>query len=1350
MPTETNELPPRYAAADVQREVAAVWESERLFHAEPTDAGEPFSVVIPPPNVTAALHLGHALNNTVQDILVRRARMAGRNAVWIPGTDHAGIATQAVVEKRLQQSEGKRRTDYTREEFVARVQSWKDEYEQTILGQLKAMGCSCDFERTAFTMDEQRARAVREAFFRLFKDGLIYRGKRLVNWDPVTQTALADDEVENEEIDGNFYYLRYPLENAHQGEDVVSPASAGVGDYVIVATTRPETMLGDTAVAINPRDPRAASLRGKMVKLPIVNRRIPIVEDDYVVMPGDEDDPKAKFATGFLKVTPAHDQNDWDIGQRHGLEVINVMAPDASISGDHGWTPETDAARAFVGLSREDARKAVVRWFKDNGLLEEVRPYRHSVGHSYRSHVPIEPYLSDQWYIAVQKPIPWMADEGVVEGTTVPKNSLAGLALTALDARHDREGVRSPQAMSGTPTPDPPDPAQLAPPTYESALAFFISFATKGTRLHGDERGSVDRGHNAPGTPLLPADPDRRAAEADQSAGPPVTLDEPARRAVHEAIVGVCVHRGWHLHALHVRTSHVHAVVSADVAPERVMNDFKSYATRRLREGSVAPAQVVWTRHGSTRWIKEPASIAAAVEYVVERQGTALEPAPFDARHEADARHDREGVRPPQAVSGSVSGSGPPDARVQTPAPPVALPDGRASQPSQSHALTFVPDRYAKTFHDWNAGLRDWCISRQLWWGHRIPVWTRLHVDTSDGLPLPTTREWFEQRGMKFMVDGTTDTKMHLFRGGEFVDLDAPEDPNAEAAVDALCTLDRHLVGDAEEFGFAQDPDVLDTWFSSALWPMSTLGWPDRTPSLEEWNPTSVLCTAREIITLWVSRMVMFNRYLLAHPDEKASAARHDREGVQSPKAMSGPADAGATDDDRTRAAPVVLPDGRASPSSAGPVPFETVFIHAMIQDGYGQKMSKSLGNGVDPLDIIATHGADAMRFTLAQMTTHTQDVRLPVEAVDPHTGETFVPETFVNKDGYTVFKPVQVHQGKKSVSSYGVATGEATPTPDVPAARNTSAKFDLGRNFCNKLWNAGRFVISNLGTHHGGTEARRAETSVDEQSWSVVDRWILSRLARTVEAANKALDEYRFDRYATACYDFFWRDFCDWYVEAAKPVLRDGGSQAEQTRHVLATCLDVSLRLMHPAIPFATERLWWALNDAMPKRGIPGRFDCPPSERCIRAAWPTAAFGDGEAENEIEQIQSVVEAIRRVRTEHKVPPRMIVPISVKNDLQGAGLAALQLWAGCEIKPQAELRDFVTTSAASATIYIGGVIDPAAEAGRLAKERADLEKKVKTLQGRLANKGYTDKAPPHLVQQTRDELASAEAELAKL
>ncbi len=1339
--TPTTELPPRYDATAVQSEVAKVWDDERLFHAEPDASKEPFSVVIPPPNVTAALHLGHALNNTIQDILVRHARMRGLNAVWIPGTDHAGIATQTVVDKRLQAAGEKALKDYKldeaagqpgREQFIGKVQAWKDEYETVILGQLKAMGCSCDFERTAFTMDPPRAAAVREAFFRLFKDGLIYRGKRLVNWDPVTQTALADDEVENEEIDGKFYYLRYPLAplnetrpestsrapTVREGSSSSDPdpsltvgARDGELEYVVVATTRPETMLGDTAVAINPNDPRAAGLRGKKVLLPIVDREIPIVEDDYVVMPSDESDPKAKFATGFLKVTPAHDPNDWDIGQRHSLAAINIMAPDASISDAHGWTPETDAARQFVGLSREAAREAIVSWFKEHDLLEEVRPYRHSVGHSYRSHVPVEPYLSDQWYVAVQKPIPWMPDTGKVEGTDVPANSLAGLALTALTgcekipASPDREGGDSASRS---------EPLAHAQGSRET-LSYLITFTTYGTWLQGRELGSADpKRHNIPGEPYLVGDEDEERRQFARLKHEPTELDEAQRITVQDAIVDVCRHRGWTLHALHVRSNHLHAVVSADATPEKVMTDFKAYATRRLREESLVDGErKVWTRHGSTRYLKTSGSVEGAIRYTVDRQGRPLNPASVESV-ESDASPDREG-----GVSGARSESEP-------------LPDGRGSQGSFAlgdDVLRFVPDRYAKTYTQWNAALRDWCISRQLWWGHRIPVWSgsQSALYQSD-------------------LDPGESTEPNELTFGD------PDDPHGIAPYYSYRRADSSwgyqyavpsnadkFLGELDKAGFEQDPDVLDTWFSSALWPMSTLGWPDRTPALEQWNPTSVLCTAREIITLWVSRMVMFNRYLLAHPDEQRSDSKKDVEQSHASPDRQG----GVLDDRQTSELdPATLSELHSEPlphgrgprgADASHLPFKDVFIHAMIQDGHGQKMSKSLGNGVDPLAVIDSHGADAMRFTLCGMTTHTQDVRLPVDLVDPHTGETFPGQTFTNNSGYTVFKPIQEHKGKHSVSPYGIASGEATATDDRPAAGTTSSKFDHGRNFANKIWNAGRFVISNL--HNADVTG--------EIDLTTADRWILSRLAAAVRECDAALADYRFDRYATAIYDFFWRDFCDWYVESTKPRMKAQDAAAAAT---LAACLDGALRLMHPIMPFVSERLWWALNEAMPTRGIEGVIDLPANERCITAAWPTVTFADEAAEASIERVREIAEAVRRVRTENKVPPRQTVPVAVEvaDDVR----QTLELWANCEVKETVE--DAAETTAADTTIRVGGVVDKAADADRVAKEKAALQKQVAALSGRLSNKGYTDRAPPHLVQETRDQLAKAEADLAKL
>jgi valyl-tRNA synthetase len=1025
------QLAKAYTPADAERFAWERWSGGACFHAEPGDAGAPYSLFIPPPNVTAALHLGHALNNTLQDVLARFHRMKGMNTMWMPGTDHAGIATQTVVEKRLLQ-QGKRRSDFTRPQFIAKVQEWKDEYESTILSQLRAMGASCDYDRTRFTMDPVCAAAVRAAFLRLFDEGLVYRGKRLVNWDPVSRTALADDEVEMHEVDGHFWYLRYPLED-------------GSG-HVTVATTRPETMLGDTAVAINPKDPRAAALRGKRLRLPIVGRVIPIVEDDYVVMPvehgGDPADTKAQFATGFLKVTPAHDPNDWDIGIRHGLAAINVMAPDGSISDRHGWEDASPEARAFVGLSREDARTRIVEWFRANGLLEAAKPYRHSVGHSYRSHVPVEPYLSEQWYVRVTD------------------DRLRGAALRAMN-----------------------------------------------------------------------------------------------------------------------------------------------------------PSQ-------------------------------------------------RDGAAPAGAA---VPGDG---------------------------ELTFFPPRYARTFQQWHENIRDWCISRQLWWGHRIPVWSseipaaevadRAAVDAAKGELVRCDGPW-RAKGCAEAVRRRPDGAYERF-------VCVPEQGDA-AVVPAL-----------EAAGYRQDEDVLDTWFSSALWPLSTLGWPDPARfamqgALEAWNPSAVLSTAREIITLWVSRMVMFNRHFMG-----------------------------------------------------GRLPFRHVFIHAMVQDGFGQKMSKSLGNGVDPRDIIHTHGADAMRFTLVQMTTDTQDVRMPVDMVDPWSGEMFTPETVTDAAGYTVAAPVQKSPkdpSKRITSAYGAATGKATPSEEAPLARNTSARFDIGRNFANKVWNATRFALGSLGQVPG-------DASVDPRARPLVDRWIVARLAHALASYEKAIASYRFNEAAEATYDFVWREVCDWYLEAIKPTVKSDPAQQQ----VLRTVLDASLRLLHPQMPFITEQLWPAVQ-ATGSAGLRG-VHVAPAALCARAAWPAvdAAAADVDALATFARVQQLVDAIRTLRGARQVPPKRRITL-----LAPAGVRALAAQAGGVVEALAGLEglaDLPAERPAGAVplafegqelllVNLVDAFDVGAERARLEKLVTDKTRVIAGYEAKLGNPGYLAKAKPELVEETRAmcEQAKADVEAAR-
>jgi len=964
----SEQLPKIYESETIERQANEIWTSHRYFHAEPYADGEngkAYTIVIPPPNVTAPLHLGHALNNTLQDILIRFRRMQQYNTLWMPGTDHAGIATQTVVEKRILSEESRRRTDFEREEFVGRVQAWKDEYEARIIEQLKAMGCSCDWQRTRFTMDEMCVKAVRSAFFKLFKDGLIYRGKRLVNWDPATQTVLADDEVEHETVQGHFWYMKYPLvEPVYiDGEQV---------EHVTVATTRPETMLGDTAIAMNPADKRAGHLLGKEVRLPIVGRIIPIIADEHVVLPNPEsEDEKAKFSTGFLKVTPAHDPDDWAIGERHGLEVINVMAPDGSISDKYGWEDASEPeAQSLLGMDRFEAREAIVEWFRQENLLEDVREYVHEVGHSYRSHVPIEPYLSDQWYIAVKKPIEHLKEtfgSGLIEDTDVPANSLAGLALK----------------------------------------------------------------------PLL---------------------------------------------------------------------------------------------------------------------------------------------------------------------------NGR---------LRFIPERYAKTYQSWLENLRDWPISRQLWWGHRIPIWSK--------------------SGNEEQLQG----ELSKFAGQvHSVTMDSDDGSITYISVGAgYENVERQLEAD----GWTRDEDVLDTWFSSALWPFSTMGWPEDTRELKTFYPGDVLCTAREIITLWVSRMVMMGQYC------------------------------------------------------AGDIPFSDVYIHAMIQDGQGRKMSKSLGNGIDPLVAIDSHGADAMRFTLASMATDTQDIRMPVAAM-------------TLPDGRHV---------------------------------NTSPKFDIGRNFCNKLWNASRFAMMNLdGIDPAG---------FDPGQMDITDRWILSRLTDTIAETTRSLDEFKYSEPLALIYRFFWNDFCDWYLEWAKPRMQD-----EQKRpiaqNVLAFVLDQTLRLLHPFVPFITEGIFQKLNEIAPVRRLEGLIEAKNAGALVVAEWPQIidSLRDNDAEKQIDLIQTVIRTIRDIRSNRNIPPKQLLVVSVKSQQEIAGILSRnaeligrlagvkEFQAGTDIVKPAN----AAVSIADVTeVYVHEAIDPEAEQRRFEKQKQQIEKAKESVEAKLANENFVTRAKPEVVAQAKDRLA---------
>jgi valyl-tRNA synthetase len=1319
-PNATAELAKSYTPAAAEPIVRAKWDAAKAFHVDPNAPGEPYCILIPPPNVTAALHLGHAFNNSLQDVLIRYHRMRGFKTLWMPGTDHAGIATQAVVEKRLL-LQGKRRTDFTREQFVQKVQEWKDEYEATILEQLKAMGCSCDYDRTRFTMDEVCAKAVREAFFRLFKDGLIYRGKRLVNWDPVSQTALADDEVEMEEVQGHMWYLRYPLvEPSPSGKgqragasgsverlnapSPPTPFSMGEGSYVTVATTRPETMLGDTAVAINPKDPRAAHFVGKKVRLPIVGRVIPIIADDYVVRPvqfgGDENDPKAKIATGFLKVTPAHDPNDYEIGQRHSLPIINVMAPDATISDKHGWTDVSNEARPLVGLSREEARKKVVEWFKAHNLLEDVKPYTHSVGHSYRSHVPIEPYLSDQWYVKVTddrmrgQALRAMAAEQY-EGAS---NSGAGSGMGSGMGSGAGSGAGSGTGVSPVPGAIVKDELvrhrRNLPHWQIGGSTYFVTFRLQKGELSHNERRIV------------------------------------ADAALH-----------WHgkrirLHLATVMPDHVHLILqplqkedSTWYSLQELMHGIKGYAAHEIQKHRKSSG-VLWQDEYFDRIIRDDSEYNEKWNYVWTNSVKAglvnsAEEYPFTVRPDQDG--DSHGRDARATEPRDARATEPRDARATEPR------DARATEPGDGE-LRFFPARYAKTFQHWHENLRDWCISRQLWWGHRIPVWV-------------------EEKGRAAASAQAVDefwNKLHQWedegriaigsRGAKGI----PHDGRLEDSegLQFICIRNQHdteVVNVIENWGFTQDPDVLDTWFSSALWPISTMGWPEPeafpneipegSALLNTFNPSSTLCTAREIITLWVSRMVMFNRYFR---------------------------------------------DGK--------VPFRHVYVHAMIQDGYGQKMSKSLGNGVDPRDIIHTHGADAMRFTLVQLATGTQDVRLPVDMICPHPacGHTFHPKEISTSAGYRVADAIQTCPAckKKMISGYGAASGTAKPTSDVPLARNSSTKFDEGRNFANKLWNAARFALSNLnenlrvpaagasGAHNvSSSDAFRNQNAPASMTTrladlSLVDRWIISRLHRTLHTIEDALADYQFKSYADAMYDFVWRDFCDWYLEAIKPTMKSNPAQQQ----VLRTVLNATMRMLHPIMPFVTETLWQHVaacgrGDRWDGRGVglPG-IELPPSDLCATAAWPdiSCEVEDKSSLATFERIQALTNAIRTIRSERQVPPKKKIRLAASREtldlIKSAG-GVVETLAGVEsIGPiTSRPADAIPLAFEGSEILLTGLIeaiDTSAERTRLTKLMSEKERAIGGFRAKLSNEGYLAKAPADKVEETRRLLAQAEADFA--
>ncbi|MDR1383826.1 MAG: class I tRNA ligase family protein [Planctomycetaceae bacterium] len=1042
------ELPKQYEHKDAQQRWAKFWDEKGYFQSDPQRgkiAGKkPFTIVIPPPNVTGALHLGHALNNTLQDIMIRYHRMRGFETLWVPGVDHAGIATQAVVERRMFEEEGKTRHDVGRENLVARIWAWKEQYQTRIINQLKEMGCSCDWRRTRFTFDATCAKAVRHFFFGLFRDTLIYRGKRLVNWDVHLQTAVSDDEVYHEEVAGSFWYINYPVIDPKPNE----PA------FVTVATTRPETMLGDTAVAIHP-SPKAAmeslekelnaeistasekekteltarrealqkrreetldSLEtlaamardGRMVMLPLMNRPIPLICDVWA---------KPELGTGCVKITPAHDPNDYEVGKRQNLLMINLLNRDGTLNENAG---------VYAGQKNINARAMIVADLEKAGLLVKTEDRLIDLAHSERSKTPIEPFLNDQWFVKMDK-----------------------LAQSAMDA----------------------------------------------------------------------------------------------------------------------------------VAQEQVK---------------------------------------------------------------------------------------------------------------------ITPPRYAKSYLDWLGEKRDWPIGRQLWWGHQIPIWYFLPDATSANQDVKTTSETELQKAFA----GRNDV---LWQWDE------------EHSQWWICSQMEDLAEDAiPGRKLVREEDVLDTWFSSALWPHSTLGWPDQTEELAYYYPTNVLITSRDIITLWVARMVLAGLF------------------------------------------------------NCGKVPFPNVYIHPKILDKYGEGMSKSKGNGVDPVKVIEKFGADALRFALTHLTTENQDVRLALDFECPYC-QAIVEQTKKNRTQPRVQCP-------KCKKEFATQWAEKEEDKALQSAPVIGERFEVARNFCNKFWNAARFVMMNLSesaereTHSENffqsqqekdltkdNSQIRSENTLQIPLLLLEDKWILSRLATVTQQVTAEIEAYRFSEVARTLYDFAWDEFCSFYVEMVKYRLSDPALRPAAER-ILAYVLDTLTRLLHPIVPFVTEEIWQRLNEIVPKRGLTAWTDA--AESITIAAWAEAdtAAIDSDVENQFGRFQEVLRAVREVRSRQNVPPKTEMRFVVKCDARLAEIlkpmtpyfesmagAIADDW-GENVKLPA-LSSNVAITGVEIFVDLAGLIDITAELAKKSKDIQKLEGFIKAKESKLSNEAFVNKAPKEVLDKERDSLADLQKQL---
>ncbi len=1321
-----------YDPKQVEADAYALWERSGAFRAIPADTphDRTFTVMIPLPNVTGALHLGHALNNTLQDILTRYHRMRGFNTLWQPGTDHAGIATQAVVERRIFEIEGKTRHDLGREELVRRIWAWKAEYEKRIIGQLKLMGCSCDWERTRFTLDDVCARAVRHQFFNLFKDGLVFRGKRLVNWDTQLQTAVADDEVYYEMVKGHFWHFKYPVIDPKPGEP----------EHIVIATTRPETMLGDTAVAVHP-DPegflnkqetqlkteltgatpkerteleaklealrerresdlarlvqlRDMALDARRLMLPLVEREIPLITDDWA-------DPTK--GSGLVKITPAHDPNDYEVGQRHKLAMINVLSADGKVARiiepDGAVNPHSGD---YEGLRFDsEGRDKVVADMEARGLLEATEDHDVEIGHSDRSKLRVEPYLSDQWFVKT--------------GDINESRALARADDPSTKTAH----FASARAESWTPD--------------LTAGAVLVTWTTYGTWLPWDERGFVFRAprsdashslHNLPGEPYDADDTQLLSAAADKMEGSPVHLEIEHAEALLVSIARCCERHGIEPLAVAIMVDHVHVLCQTDLAGGELLRLFKGSASRELNQTfALSTSPRWWTKSGSTRFIKPRSDLSAAIEYVKKQRGP-LCIWSFDVEKGSSAEAFRSARAEARGSLGLRLGdgtmtSGLAQAAIET------VEDGR---------VKVFPTRYAKSYLDWLAEKRDWCIGRQLWWGHRIPIWHKRVTLTEDN--------WVEhlsgEGGLDEIIEGYAKEAALIVRRvdtGETVDPASdlmPVVKSTEGEYDLYVCLmhDESEVITAKSLeldGFRRDDDVLDTWFSSALWPFSTLGWPEPTDSVKQYYPGSVLITSRDIITNWVARMVMFGLYAI------------------------------------------------------GDIPFDHVYIHPKILDGRGETMSKSKGNGVDPVDVIHTHGADALRYTMADMTTETQDIRMPVDYVCPHCGKLMdqaialkAEEQARKSRGEKLtrkLQPADCLRVKCSQKDCGKEFATQWADPDLKQelglARETSEKFEIGRNFCNKLWNAARFAFMNL----EGAKCQKLNIA----ELPPEDRWILAMLSQTVRRCHRYLQSYQFSATVKELREFFWDRLCDWYIELSKPRMsseprasshadadgtgREHIADGETARQVLAFCLDQVLKLFHPIIPFITERLWQQLNAIAPERGLPGIADLTTGGQLITARFPPEegypALDDADILTTFAELQDATRGVRDLRVKCKVSPKERVTVTVI--VPEAHIEALRRNAHV-LQHMADVGELNVVSqgkrpanAGSVTvsgvrIFVHDISDDDAERKRTDKALADVERQIKGKEAKLGNEKFLANAKPEVVEAERKRLAEAIAQ----